>query len=185
MHALPSCCTLCPHFEKYPKLEQDPDPGWQHLRGEALRRPAKRLYIHTESQIYIYIYRTCPVQRHGRARTNLGRAAGRDLSTAVERVVSGGGRGRQLVRTLQRHAHAHICTYRYSKTHLPSGEVSCGEKMALRGIEPESYITECTLAYEDKTQNPAGTSGARYEGVPHSVLSVCQSRKPSPSVAFL
>ena len=31
-----------------------------------------------------------------------------------------------------------------------SGEVSRGEKMALRGTDPESYITECTLASEDK-----------------------------------
>ena len=31
-----------------------------------------------------------------------------------------------------------------------SGEVSPGEKMALRGTDPESYITEHTLLYEDK-----------------------------------
>jgi len=32
---------------------------------------------------------------------------------------------------------------------LPFGEISRGEKMALRGTDPESYITEYTLVYED------------------------------------
>ena len=32
---------------------------------------------------------------------------------------------------------------------LRVGEVSRGEKMTLRGIDPESYITEYTLVYED------------------------------------
>jgi len=30
-----------------------------------------------------------------------------------------------------------------------SGEVSRGEKMLESGTDPESYITECTLVYED------------------------------------
>ena len=30
-----------------------------------------------------------------------------------------------------------------------SGEVPRGEKMLYAGTEPESYITECTLVYED------------------------------------
>ena len=32
---------------------------------------------------------------------------------------------------------------------LRVGEVSRGEKMALRGTDPESYITEYTLVYEE------------------------------------
>ena len=35
-----------------------------------------------------------------------------------------------------------------------SREVSRGEKMDLRGTDPESYITEDTLVYEDKPNNP-------------------------------
>ena len=31
-----------------------------------------------------------------------------------------------------------------------SGEVSRGDKMAVRGTDPESYITEYTLAYENR-----------------------------------
>ena len=31
-----------------------------------------------------------------------------------------------------------------------SGEVSRGERMALRGTDPESCITECTSVYEDE-----------------------------------
>ena len=34
---------------------------------------------------------------------------------------------------------------------IDSGVVSREEKMALRGTDPESYITEYTLVYEDKT----------------------------------
>jgi hypothetical protein len=30
------------------------------------------------------------------------------------------------------------------------GDVSRGEKMALRGTDPETYITEYTLVYEDQ-----------------------------------
>jgi len=40
-----------------------------------MRPPRNRALLH--------IYRTCPVQTYGRARTNLGRAAGRDLLIAV------------------------------------------------------------------------------------------------------
>jgi len=36
-----------------------------------------------------------------------------------------------------------------------SGEVPRGEKMFFSGIDPESYITECTLVYED--YGPAGS----------------------------
>ena len=32
------------------------------------------------------------------------------------------------------------------------GEVSRGEKMTLRGTDPESYITEYTLVYEDTSE---------------------------------
>ena len=32
----------------------------------------------------------------------------------------------------------------------PSGEVSRGEKMAFRGTDPQSYITEYTSVYEDE-----------------------------------
>ena len=35
-----------------------------------------------------------------------------------------------------------------------SGEVSRGEKIVLRGTDPESYITEYTSVYEDQTQHP-------------------------------
>jgi len=35
------------------------------------------------------------------------------------------------------------------------GEVSREEKMALRGTDPESYITEYTLVYEVKSRNAA------------------------------
>ena len=34
---------------------------------------------------------------------------------------------------------------------MTSGEVSRGEKMILRRTDPESYITEYTVVYEDKT----------------------------------
>ena len=33
---------------------------------------------------------------------------------------------------------------------IDSGLVSRGEKVALRGTDPESYITEYTLVYEDE-----------------------------------
>jgi len=36
-----------------------------------------------------------------------------------------------------------------------SGEVSRGEKMALRGTDPESYITKNSLVYEDNLQAKA------------------------------
>ena len=32
-----------------------------------------------------------------------------------------------------------------------AGEISRGEKIAVRGADPDSYITEYTLEYEDKT----------------------------------
>ena len=34
------------------------------------------------------------------------------------------------------------------------GEVSRGEKMLYSGTDPESYITEYTLVYEDKQLSP-------------------------------
>ena len=36
---------------------------------------------------------------------------------------------------------------------MGSGEVSRGEKMLLSGTDPESYITECTLVYEDNKED--------------------------------
>ena len=35
-------------------------------------------------------------------------------------------------------------------------EVSRGEKMALLGTDPESFITECTLVYEKNTDRKGG-----------------------------
>ena len=46
-----------------------------------------------------------------------------------------------------------------------SGEVSRGEKMLYSGTDPESYITEYTLVYEDKVQRVGSrVQGCRVEG---------------------
>jgi len=50
---------------------------WGLVGGDGARAANSRL----ESRIYIYIYRTCPVQTFGRVRTDLGRAAKRDFHT--------------------------------------------------------------------------------------------------------
>ena len=43
---------------------------------------------------------------------------------------------------------------------MGSGEVSRGEKMALRGADPESYMNEYTLVHEDKCSRKVVIAGA-------------------------
>ena len=47
---------------------------------------------------------------------------------------------------------------------MPLIEVSRGEKMTLRGTDPESYITEYTLVYGDKTFQVVACSPGSWEG---------------------
>ena len=48
---------------------------------------------------------------------------------------------------------------------MGSGKVSRGEKMAFRGSDPESYITEYTLVYEDSRYTAHGVK-EMYERLP-------------------
>jgi len=54
-----------------------------------------------------------------------------------------------------------------------SGEVSRGEKMLYSGTDPESYITECTLVYEEKN---LGVDNGRYPTEPNLVQTGCAQR---------
>ena len=48
-----------------------------------------------------------------------------------------------------------------------SGEVPRGEKMLYSGTDPESYITECTLVYEDYLEEERGVHFVFFPGVLH------------------
>ena len=51
---------------------------------------------------------------------------------------------------------------------LRVGEVSREEKMALRGTDPESHITEYTLVYEDNNQISRAVAGKHGRFQEHS-----------------
>jgi len=47
--------------------------------------------------------------------------------------------------------------------HLRVGEVPRGEKMLCSGTDPESYITEYVLVYEDKVDSHPGNTPKVFE----------------------
>ena len=51
-------------------------------------------------------------------------------------------------------------SYRAPTNKTDNDEVSREEKMALRGTDPDSYITEYTLVYEEKRQGGLAGEGA-------------------------
>ena len=61
-------------------------------------------------------------------------------------------RGRQPARSAghkSAHHQSHLAKRLPGKALLPGGEVSRGKKMLYSGTDPESYITEYTLVYEE------------------------------------
>ena len=50
------------------------------------------------------------------------------------------------------------CEFLVGEMGRVKNEVSRGNKMALRGTDPESYITEYTLVYEDNARQDMGTA---------------------------
>ena len=55
-----------------------------------------------------------------------------------------------------------------SRSSIESGEVPRGEKMLDSGTDPESYITEYTLVYEDKTADISLTRSAAAGQMEHT-----------------